>query len=189
MQNFKSFLAEQELLSEKVLSIGINPAHEVHREKHRQEIHDMIHKAYSDPKIGGYGGHKSGSKEESDAIHHDISHSAIKATKRDGKITAVNLYKKQHGRKSIASATDGSEQGKKDWKKTKIEDHEQKRAWGEVSGAAEHLQRKMGVPVIHSNRAGELLNKEVKPHGNGEHYDRKIGGEMHTKVMMGHPKK
>lgn len=53
MQNFKSFLAEQELLSEKVLSIGINPAHEVHREKHRQEIHDMIHKAYSDPKIGG----------------------------------------------------------------------------------------------------------------------------------------
>jgi hypothetical protein len=183
MQNFKSFITE------KILSIGINPEHEVHREKHRQEIHDMIHKSYSDPSIGGYGGLKSGSKEESDAIHKDITDSAIKATKRNGKITAVNLYKKQHGRKSIASASDGSEQGKKDWKKTKIEDHEQKRAWGEVSGAVEHSQRKMGVPVVHSNRAGELLNKSVKQHADGEHYDRKIGGEMHTKVIMGHPKK
>jgi len=189
MLNFKSFLIEQELISEKVLSIGINPSHEEHREKHRQEIHDIIHKSYSDPRIDGYGGHKSGSKEESDAIHHDITHSLIKAVKRDGKITAVNLYKKQHGRKSIASGTNGTVQGKKDWKKTKIEDHEQKRAWGEVSGSAEHLQRKIGVPVIPSNRAGELLNKGVTPHKDGEHYDREIGGKVHTKVMMGHPKK
>ena len=185
MHTFKSFLNE-DLLLERVLSIGINPNHEKFREHHRQEIHDILRKSYAN--IGGYGGKTSGSKEESDAIHHDISHAAIKAVRRNGKISAVNLYKKQHGRKSVGSGTDGSEQGKKDWRKTSLEDHEQKRAWGEFSGAAEHLTKKIGMPVIPSNRAGKLLNKQIKPHDDGEHYEREIGGHMHTKIMMGHPK-
>jgi hypothetical protein len=182
MKSFKSFIN----LNERVLSIGLKDDHEIHREVHRKEIHDMIQKAYSHPDIGGYGGQKTGSKEESDSIHHDITHSIIKAHKRDGKISAVNLYKKSHGRKSIASATDGTDQGKKDWMKTKLEDHEQKRAWGEVSGKAEHLQKKLGVPVIPANKVGKLLGKDVETHQDGEHYDRKIGGHKHTKVAMGH---
>ena len=186
MHSFKHYLSE-ELLNERVLSIGINPDHEKFREKHRQQIHDVIQHSYKNIE-GGYGGNGSGTKKESEAIHHDITHSVIKATRRGDKITAVNLYKKQHGRKSIASGTDGSEQGKHDWKKTKLEDHEHKRAWGEVSGSAEHIQRKMGVPVIPNNKVGKLLNKDITPHEGGEHYDRKIGGEMHKKVAMGHPK-
>lgn len=182
MYTFKTFL-----ITEKVLSIGLNPDHEQHREKHRQEFHDIIQKSYV--AAGGYGGHKSGSKEESDAIHKDISSSVIKATKRNGRITAVNLYKKQHGRKSIASGSDGSEQGKKDYKKTKLEDHEQKRAWGEVSGAVEHLNKKMGVPVIPSHRAEKLIGKKVEHDPDGEHYEREIGGHKHKKIAMGHPKK
>ena len=173
-------------LNERVISPGINPEHEKYRVQHRDEIHDLIHKSYS--KIGGYGGLGSGSKEESKAIHSDISNSLIKATKRGGKISAVALYKKQHGRKSIAAATNGTEQGKKDLIKTKLEDHEQKRAWGEVSGAPEHIQRKMGVPVIPSHRAKELLGKEVEHEPGGERYKRSIGGHMHSKVIMGHPK-
>lgn len=51
----------RELISERVLSIGINPSHENLREKHRQEIHDMIQKSYS--KIGGYSGRTPGSEE------------------------------------------------------------------------------------------------------------------------------
>lgn len=177
-----------EYLGESVLSIGLNPKHDRFREQHRSEIHDILQKAYSHPSIGGYGGHKSGSKEESEAIHKDITDSVIKAHRRGGKITAVNLYKRQHGRKSIASGTDGSEQGKKDFLKTKIEDHEQKRAWGEVSGGVEHIQRKLGVPVIPANKVGALLNKHVTPQGDGEHYSRDIGGTPHVKVAMGHPK-
>jgi hypothetical protein len=188
MKTFKSFILENQLITEKIISIGLHPSQESQREKHRQEIHDILHRSYAHPSIGGYSGHSSGSKEESDAIHKDISNSVIKATKRNGKITSVNLYKKQYGRKSIASGTDGSPQGKKDWSKTKIEDHEQKRAWSEVSGAAEHYQRKIGVPVIPSNKAGKLLNKEIHPHEDGEHYGREIGGSMHTKVMMGYTK-
>ena len=183
LKPFRSFLEE------KVLSIGINSKDEHHREKHRQEIHDMIHKAYSHPDIGGYGGIKSGSKEESDAIHKDISNSMIKATKRNGKITAVNLYRNQSGRKSIASATDGTEQGKKDWIKTKTDDNKQKRSWGEVSDKVEHLQKKLGVPVIPVDKAKELIKKDMTPIGKEGHYTRKIGGEDHRKLAMGHYKK
>ena len=180
MKSFKEYIVE------KVLSIGIYPTHEHFREIHRKEIHDMIHKSYKD--IGGYGGHESGSKEESDAIHHDINHSLIKATKRNGKISSVNLYKKQHGRKSIASATDGTDQGKKDFKKNKLEDHEQKRAWGEVSGAPEHIQKKMGAPVIPVHKMEKLTGKKLEPVGDTGHYKRKIGGHEHVKIGMGHPK-
>lgn len=187
MITFKEYLQESEELVGRVLSIGINPDHEKHREDHRQEIHDMIRHAYKS--IGGYGGLGHGTEAESKAIHTDISDSLIKATKRNGKITAVNLYKQKHGRKSIASAMDGTEQGKKDYIKTKLDDHEQKRAWGEVSGAVEKIQRRIGVPVIPNRRAKELLGKDVDHDQNGEHYTRDIGGDKHTKVMMGHPKK
>jgi hypothetical protein len=181
MLSFTSFL------NERVISPGFNPAHEKFREQHRQEIHDLIHKAYASE--DGYGGHESGSPEESKAIHQDISDSNIKAVKRDGKITAVNLYKDKHGRKSIASATNGTEQGKNDWKKIKSEDNTQKRAWGEVSHKVLHMQNKMGVPKIPSSRAKELLGKDVTPTPGDEHeYSRKIGNKIHQKTMMGHPK-
>lgn len=72
MFSFKEYL-EEEYLGERILSIGFKPEHEEYREKHRQEIHDILRKSYSHPDIGGYGGIKSGSKEESDAIHNDIS--------------------------------------------------------------------------------------------------------------------
>lgn len=175
------------ILTERVLSIGLNPKHEKHREAHKDEIHDIIHKSYKS--IGGYRGKQSGSDDEKKAIHDDIKKSVIKAVRRNGKITAVNMYKKSHGLKSIASGTDGSEQGKKDWMKTKIEDHEQKRAWGEVSGAVEKLQHKIGVPKIKSKHAGKLLGKRVKPSDSDEYkYTRKIGNHEHEKTIMGHPK-
>ena len=181
MLSFNAFL------NEKVLSIGFKAEHEKFREKHRQEIHDMIHKAYASE--DGYSGHVSGSAEESKAIHDDISKSNIKAVKRDGKISAVNLYRDQHGRKSIASATNGTEQGKNDWKKIKSEDHTQKRAWGETSHKVLHMQNKMGVPKIPSSRAKELLGKDVTPTSGDEYeYSRKIGKDIRQKTMMGHPK-
>jgi len=181
MIRFASFITER------VLSIGLNPEHDKFRDTHRDQIHDIIHRSYKD--VGGYGGHESGSKEESQAIHHDINHSVIKAVKRDGKVTAVNLYKKQHGLKSIASGTNGTEQGKTDWKKTKLEDHERKRAWGEVSGAVEKLQHKMGVPKVKSSEAEKLIGKKITPVSGDEYkYKRKIGGHEHEKTVMGHPK-
>lgn len=183
MLTFKGFLKEH------IVSIGLNHKNDDLREKHREEIHDILHKAYSHPSIGGYGGLKSGSKEESDSIHKDISDSIIKATRRNGKITAVNLYKNQHGRKTIAAGSDGTPKGKQDWKKIATEDHGQKRAWAEVSGAVEKIMTKIGSPKVSSKHAGDLLGKEVKPVSGDEHkYVRKIGDGDHEKIIMGHPK-
>lgn len=186
MKSFLSFLIEDSL-NEKVLSIGLNPNHDAARELHRHEIHDMISHAYTP--VGGYLGLGTGSDKESEAIHSDISNSLIKAVKRNGKITSVNMYRKQHGRKSIASATDGTAQGKADFMKSKLEDHEHKRAWGEVSGKMAHISSKIGMPDIPSHRAKELLDKDVTAHDDGVHYDRDIAGKQFTKKMVGHPRK
>lgn len=174
------------VLNEHVLNIGFNPAHEKYREQHRNEIHGIIHKSYKD--IGGYGGLGSGSAAEHEAIHKDISDTKIKATKRAGRITSVNFYKDQHGRKSVASGTDGTTQGKLDFLRNKSDDMKQKRAWGEVSGKPEHLMRKMGAPVIPAHKMGKLTGKAVEPHEDGEHYSRDIGGHKHTKIAFGYPK-
>lgn len=172
-------------LEEKVLSIGLNPKHEPLREKHRQEFHDMLRKSYET--IGGYSGLASGSKEESDSIHNDITHSLIKATRRDDKITSLRLYKKSHGRKGIAIGTNGTPQGIRDFRKGATEDHTQKRSWSEVSGAPEAISRRMGVPVVDSSHAKRLTGKDVTVIDN-ERYSRKIGGHDKVKVIMGHPK-
>lgn len=183
----KTFNEVSELLYEKVLSIGINPDHEKFREKHRQEIHDILRNSYSKVE-GGYSGLGTGTDEESQAIHKDISDSVIKATRRDGRITSVSLYKKKFGRKSIASGTDGTPQGKEDFMKNKLEDYEQRRAWAEVSGAPEHIFKKIGYPTVPSSEAPRLLGKEVEPEEGGLYYKRRIGHEKHRKVIMGYPK-
>ena len=107
MDSFKTYISEQ------ILSIGFNPEHEKYRNEHKKEMHDLLKNAYSHPSIGGYGGHVSGSKEESDAIYSDIDNLNIKAVKKKQGITAVNVYKDKNGRKLIAVATDGTKSGKK----------------------------------------------------------------------------
>lgn len=178
-----------EYIKEHVLSIGLNPKHDKHRAAHENDIHDVLKKSYSSVE-GGYSGAGAGTKEESDAIRSDIRNPdhVIKATRREGKITSVSIYKKKHGRKMIALGHDGSTQGKKDIRKTMEDDNKQKRSWAEVSGAPEAIKRKMGVPVVPSSRAKELTGKsDVRP-VDKERYVRKIGGHDHEKVIMGHPK-
>lgn len=183
-------LSFKEYLEERFVSVGFRGDQESNREKHRKEIHDILSKSYSHPEIGGYGGHKTGSKEESEAIHDDISKSKIKAVKRDGKITAVKLYKDQHGRKSIATGTNGEDRGKKDYAHIMKDDHKKERAWAEASGPAERGYHKFGYPKIPASRAKELTGKDVKLDPKDEHkYSRKIGGHEHTKTIYGFPKK
>ena len=174
-----------EYLEEHVLSIGLNPDHEKHREEYRDQIHDILRNSYKS--IGGYGALGSGSDAESKAIHDDISKSLIKATRRDGKITTVNLYRDQHGRKSIAAGTNGTPEGKADYKKNKIDDNLQKRAWGEVSGATEHIANKLGVPKIPADTAEKIINKPIlSKDPDGYHYRRLIGAEEKQKIAVGH---
>lgn len=181
MKTFREFIQEH------VLSIGLNPKHDKYRDQHRQEIHDILTKSYAP--IGGYGNLGSGTKEESDAIHKDISTSFIKAYRRGGKITSVNLYRDQYGRKSIAAGTDGSEQGKIDFKKNKIEDNKQKRAWGEASGKVAAGAEKVGMPKVPSSEAEKLVKKPIiSKDADGHSYTRMIGDKEVKKAIYGHPK-
>lgn len=184
-------LSFKEYLQERVLSPGFNKEHDALKEKHRQEIHDILHKSYSHPSIGGYGGLTSGSKEESDAIHHDISNNKMKMVRRNNKVVAVNLYKDQHGRKSIAAGTDGTPEGKKGMLSIMHDDKKKERSWSEVSGAPEHIMTKMGFPKVPNSRAKELTGKhDIEPTKDDDHkYTRKIGNDRHEKTIMGYPKK
>ena len=183
MKTFKDFIKEH------VLSIGLNPKHEKHRAGYEDEMHGLLKKSYE--KVdGGYGGKGSGTKEEEDDIRSDLRNPnhIIKAVRRNGKISAVSIYKKSHGRKVIAVGTDGSEQGKKDFKQTMHDDHKMKRSWAEVSGAPEAIKRKIGFPVVPSSRAKELTGKQDVRVVDKERYVRKIGKADHEKVIMGYPK-
>ena len=183
----KTFSQLKTDLLEHVLSIGFNPEHASFREKHRQEIHDILRGSYKNVE-GGYSGLGHGTEAESAAIHDDISKHNIKATTRNGKVTAVRIYKNLHGRKMIAAGTDGTTQGKSDFTKTGMEDNEQHRSWAEVSGKMETISDRMGVPSVPNDRAKELTGKgDAVPHKDGIHYDRKIGNDIHTKTIKGYP--
>ena len=173
-------------LQERVLSPGFNKEHEKYREMHRQDIHDILRSSYKD--IGGYGGLGHGSEQESKAIHDDISSTNIKMTRRNGKISSVNLYRDMAGRKSIAAGTDGSVRGKEDFIRNKNEDNTHKRAWGETSGKMETIMRKLKAPVIPPEKVAKVTGKTLKTDPNGEHYVRDINGHPHRKIAFGHMK-
>jgi hypothetical protein len=181
-------LTFRQYLEEKVLNPGFNPDHDKYREQYRNQIHDAIRHSYAP--IGGYLSLGSGTKEESDAIHADISNPdhAMKLTKRGDTITSIALYRKFKGRKSIVSATNGSEQGKKDLRKTMEDDHHHKRAWSEASGAVARLREKIGFPKIPASKAAELTGKSDIIPKNEYTYTRNIAGHPHEKTLYGYPK-
>lgn len=180
-----------EYLAERVVNIGLKAEDSDLRHKHADEIHSMLHHAYKS--IGGYGGLGSGSEKEKSAIHadiHDARHT-IKLHKRGDHLSHVSIYKMtKFGRKKIASATDRSEQGKKDYVQGEREDIRQadRHAYSEVSHAPEAIKRKLGAPIVPNDKVSEILNKKIEPDANGEHYVRELGGTPHRKVMMGNPK-
>ena len=176
-----------EFITEKVLSIGLNPEHEKYRTQHMQDMHDMLVKSYH--YVGGYAGLGSGSEEESKAIHSDLSNPdhIIKVIKRGSAITALAMYKPQFGRKGIASATDGTAQGVKDWKKMRDEDS-RRHGWAETSHKATAALKKLGYPEIPIQDMQRILsNKKLTP-TSGNKYTREIGGHEHEKLGMGYPK-
>ena len=160
--------------------------------EHKAKYHDQVHKLLSTSykTIGGYGGHDSGSEGEHKAITADIMHPhhILKVNSVHGNVTSAAIYKKEHGRKLIALGTDGSQQGKIHANRIISEDNKHKRSWAEVSGAVEHLNKKHGTPDIPNELAEKLTGKVILKHNADNSYDRTIGGQIHTKRLMGHPK-
>ena len=179
-------ILKENVLNERFISVGLNPKDEPYREKYRNPLVTMLQNSYAD--IGGYGG-ISDKDEELKSINNDISNSAIKMVERNGVITATLMYKLNHGRKSIAVATNGTKEGKSDLMKIIDDDKKMQRSWGEFSGALEHILRKKDFPVIEPERVQDLIGKKIQLDPEApDHYNRDIGGKSRRKIGLGYPK-
>lgn len=145
--------------------------------KHIDVIWKILEDSYAS--IGGF---KSATDKEDLMKKSGLTKLVVK----DGKIVAVKIYKDELGRKSIAGGTDGSAEGKKWFIKMCEEDIKLNRAWGEVSGAMEHIMLKRGSVPIPNTMVARILGKPITNlDPDGYHYTRDIQGEPHTKIMIG----
>lgn len=190
MLTFKEYLLER--------FINLLPHHETEKREHAKHVHDMLQSSYADQ--GGI--HGSGFASPDDMVK---KIPMWKLHKSGGKVRAAALYKDKEGRKRVAIATDGSAEGKKAAASIMVDDIRQGRSYGETSGKSLSFLKK---------HAGEHLKKHVKsyeeaesiakaggdtvrkpPHDDPEilrhpeykdhFYQRQIGGEWHTKLMVG----
>jgi hypothetical protein len=171
MKKFDEFLAER----------VVNVWTPEDKKKYMPLVWNMMQKSYV--KAGGF--HSADSPE-------DLANKSKlwKLHRKNGEITAAVIYKDAHGRKVIAGGTNGSEEGKHGLMHINSEDITKHRAWGEFSGAMEHLMLKHGAKYISHAHVERLTGKSVlKKHDDGVHYDRDIGGHTHTKALMGYPDK
>ena len=145
--------------------------------KYADQVWSLLQKSYE--KAGGF--------HSADDIPDLISKTNMwKIVVRNGIVTAANLYRDLHGRKSIAAGTDGTQQGKRDYMMVKDADIRYRRAWSEVSGAPERLASKAGLRPLPAKFAAMLTGKEiVEFNSDGYHYTRMISGHPHEKVIYG----
>lgn len=143
-----------------------------------QEVWDILQKSYADVP-GGFGS----AEDIPDLIQKG---NLWKLVVRDGHITAVGIYRDQHGRKAIASGTNGTRQGILDYKMMKTEDQKFERAWAEVSGKPEAAMVKAGFKPLPSKFAAILCKKPIIEYNeDGYHYSRMIAGDLHEKIIYG----
>jgi len=168
--------------------------------KYSQEIWDMLQRTYKS--IGGI--HGSGFNSIEDMVK---SNHMIKVGMRNGKPVMASIYKnKKGGRKKVAMGTDGSSEGILMAKDSLRAELGTGRAYGEISGPVFGSVKKMYPPevltsfLVPATEVGAMLGKEIsigpgpdmKHSGENDpykdyYYERKIGGEMHTKVAYGDP--
>ena len=163
-----------EILIERILNLHDSSS----KLKVASQVWDILQKSYSTVP-GGFG--------TAATVEELISKSSMwKIVTRSGRITAVFIYRDQYGRKSIASGTDGTAQGKLDYRMLRNEDVAQNRAWCEVSGAPEKMFHRMGCKPIPAKYAHILTRKEIiAVNDDGFHYTRLIAGEPHEKIIFG----
>lgn len=163
----------KEILNERVLNL-FQPDD---RLKYADEVWAMLQLSYK--KAGGF--------LSADDIPDLIRKTNLwKLVRRHGKTTACSLYRDLHGRKTIASGTDGTPQGKSDYNMIKYDDARLERAWAEVSGAPERIMQKAGMRPLPAKFAGLLTGKEIlEVNDDGFHYTRNISGELHEKIIYG----
>ena len=157
------------------------------------EIYDMIEKSYA--AIGGNVDIQSASDMPSDYnkwiavdVDDDPEPDAVRAAKT-----------KPAGTKMTVGATDGTPASTKAYKEKTAELLNTDGNYGELSDAIAHVMIKYyNVPFVDNEEdVRKVLGKEIEwigPHPEGKYpnhpgwYKRKLGGEIHMKILLGKPK-
>jgi len=170
------------------------------KQQYADEVKSLLDKSYAS--VGGI--HGSGFRDKDDMIKNIPM---WKLKKHQGKVVAAAMYKDKGGRKAVAIATDGTEHGKRGASDIMSDDLRTGRAYGEKSSKS--------LSFIKKHLGAEELKKHVVPYHEVHHhldrddeirkppeddpeivrhpeykdhfYQRKIGGEWHTKLMLGKP--
>jgi len=153
-------------------------------EDYKDDIFGLIQTAYS--YIGGHSNYKSandviGSEGSSDYEVINLDD--------DPDIDAVNVSKKSvGGTKFVATGHDGSSTAKRQVITHKIEKLKKPGFYIEVSGKIKDILVNAGVPIVTDEDTIRkvLKGKEIEINNDGS-YNRYIGNQMHTKVLLGKP--
>lgn len=183
------------LLSERVLNLFVNDKAE--REMYAEEVYEMLQTAYKD--IGGIKG--TGLDSPADMVKNIPM---WKLVRRGGKISAVVLYKDKGGRKSVAVATNGMNQGRKDLAMIFRDEIKMNRSYSEKSGKAlaflaKVLPDDVGLEDVSMtyDEAEKIIGDEVRrppsddvelerhPTVADRFYQRLLGDTWKTKLMVG----
>jgi len=178
------------LLESRVLSESVkNITKEEDKRKYADQVWDMMQRSYA--KVEG--GFKSFTDIEDMVNDSGLWKIIVRGgtQEKEGHISAISIYKDKNGRKGVASATDGTTQGGRDYlNEIRTNDIMLMRSWGEVSGKPEEaLKKKFGRDVfIPSKYAEKLTGKKIISYNeDGYHYTRLIGDSPAEKIMYGVP--
>lgn len=171
------------------------------KEKHKHEVFHILQKSYE--KVGGL--HGNGFKDPDDMVKNIPM---WKLKKKKGKVIAATMYKQKNGRKAVAMGSDQSDEGKHAVGKMMGDDLHHNRSYSEVSDRALSFMKHNVHPdtikklAIHPDKVKKLMpDDEIRkpPHDDPEivrhpelkdhFYQRKLQGEWHTKIAVGHPHK
>ena len=189
MDNFdlKKYLAEGRLLKENELSIAKNEwayLNDDEKKEFADEIFSLIDNAYAP--IGGNPNYQSPSDvfgDEGDADYMVID------LDDDDDLDAVKVSKmKPSGVKSAALGHDGSQPAKSAAVNITALMLKEPGHYIEVSGKLKDILSSKGVPLVTDMETIErvMKGKSIEMNDDGT-YQRYIGGEKHTKTLMGNP--
>ena len=189
MPGFKQYLQER----------FINLVHnDPRKSEYGPEVFSMLQKTYE--KLGGI--HGTGFRDPEDMA---ANIPMWKLVKRGNRIVTAVLYKDKEGRKVVASATDGSDEGKAGLIEIFRDDLKLQRSYGERSAMSLSFTKKnLGVDTLKANSltydqvAAHFKDKEEirkpseddpemvrHPEFVDRFYQRKVGDHWHTKLMIG----
>jgi hypothetical protein len=154
------------------------------KEKYAEQVWNILQESYKE--IGGLKG--SGFNSVDDMIKNIPM---WKIARRGDDVKAVMMYKDKGGRKRVAIGTDGTKEAKIMLAKMIQEEYRTGRAYGEVSDKSLAFIRKQFSEkefesfAIPAEKVQDILpNDEIIP-VDKYLYKREIGGELHTKMMLG----